>query len=539
MAGKETLREAIESSPILRQYLKDHPEYGEPEYVQLQLGFKLREDEIANHIYRTGPNLFVHVLSDDKGMRHYLSVAPTMPPEQLKLYEKIRDTLLQNAFYAKHNPINTAEFDKELDKLFDNQTKVSDNPVMKLFEEKVLNKIAVADPAVRENLRYFMKRDLVRLGPLDPAFQDTFLEEISGNGTNNVWIYHKIFGPLESNVHFESEHGLQKYIYHITELLDRPATDSHPIIDVAFPDGSRANILYGTDISKRGTSYTLRKFSSTPVSVTQLVNWNTMGADEAAYLWLGLENNLSLFMCGETASGKTTTLNALTAFINPTAKVYTVEDTPEVNLPHKNWQRSITLEGKLGMFHLLKLALECRPNFVIVGEFRDQEGAVAFQAMQAGYPVMATFHAGHITTLVQRLTGDPIFIPKDFLANLNLVVFQAPVTINNRVVRRIININEIEGYSIHSNSVITRNTFVWEANRDFHSFRGMFNSFAMDSIVAKRMKVKDREEVYKEIEKRGKIISAMVENKIFNYYDTFDVFQKYRTGGVEALPFNI
>ena len=539
MAGKETLREAVQSSPALATYLKAHPEFGEPELVTLQLGFKLREDEIASHIYRTGPNLFVHVVSDDKGMRHYNSVGPTLPDDQKKLYVKIRDTLLQNAFYAKHNPINIAEFDKELDTLFDNQTKLSENPVVRLFEEKLLNKIAVNDPAARENILHFIKRDLVRLGTLDPPFADTFLEEISGNGTNNIWIYHKIFGPLESNVHFESEAELQKYMYHITELLDRPATDSHPIIDVAFPDGSRANILYGTDISKRGTSYTLRKFSSTQVSVTQLVNWNTMGADEAAYLWLGLENNLSLFMCGETASGKTTTLNALTAFINPTAKVYTVEDTPEVNLPHKNWTRAITLEGKLGMFHLLKLALECRPNFVIVGEFRDQEGAVAFQAMQAGYPVMATFHAGHIGTLVQRLSGDPIFIPKDFLANLNLVVFQAPVTINNKVVRRVININEIEGYSAYTNSVVTRNTFVWEATRDFHSFRGMYNSFAMDSIVARRMKAKSRDEVYKEIEKRGKVIAAMVENKIFNYYDTFDIFQKYRTGGLEALPFSV
>src|SRR3989338_2519601 len=117
MAGKETLKEALQSRHELMNYIKAHPDFGEPEMVQLQLGFKLREDEIANHIYRTGPNLFVHVVSDDKGMRHYNSVGPHPPPEKKKIYAKIRETLLQNAFYAKHNPINTDEFDKELDKL--------------------------------------------------------------------------------------------------------------------------------------------------------------------------------------------------------------------------------------------------------------------------------------------------------------------------------------------------------------------------------------------------------------------------------------
>jgi flagellar protein FlaI len=220
-----------------------------------------------------------------------------------------------------------------------------------------------------------------------------------------------------------------------------------------MPDGSRSNFIYGRDISREGSSFTIRKFSKVPVSVTQLIDWGTISLELASYLWIALENGMNLFVCGETASGKTTTLNAIAAFIKPDAKIYTVENTPEVTMPHEIWQHLVTREsGKteqdsdVTYQDLLIAALRSRPNYIIVGEIRGVEGSIAFQAMQTGHPVISTFHAGNVTTLIQRLTGDPINIPITFVDNLNLCLIQQADYKDNKFVRRILSLTELERY---------------------------------------------------------------------------------------------
>ncbi|HID40972.1 MAG TPA: flagellar protein FlaI, partial [Pyrodictium sp.] len=302
-----------------------------------------------------------------------------------------------------------------------------------------------------DNLIYYMIRDKAGLGILEPVLKDPYIEDISCPGVGYIYIVHKIFGPLETNLKFETAEELDRFIIELSERIGKPVSHARPIVDATLPDGSRINIVFGTDVSLQGSNFTIRRVAKVPISVTQLVNWNTFDGRVAAYLWILLLEGSSGFVSGETASGKTTTLNAIVAFINPTAKIVTIEDTAELNIPHSNWVRELTRdtgspETSVTMFDLLKAALRQRPNYIIVGEIRGAEGLIAFQAMQTGHPVLATFHAASVERLVQRLTSPPINVPKSQLDNLNFVVIQSAIYREGVLVRRVLSVNEIIGY---------------------------------------------------------------------------------------------
>ncbi|MCZ7372820.1 MAG: type II/IV secretion system ATPase subunit, partial [Candidatus Methanoperedens sp.] len=324
----------------------------------------------------------------------------------------------------------------------------------------------------------------------------------------------------------------------------RPVSDFRPIADGALPDGSRINIIYSQEVSRRGSSFTLRKFSATPSSITQLVRWGSISSEIGAYLWLCIENGMNVFASGETASGKTTALNAILPFINSTGKVYSVEDTAEVLAPHEVWQQMITRETgpkntQVDMFSLLKLALRSRPTYVIVGEIRGVEGAVAFQAMQAGNSVMATFHASSVKKLIQRITGDPIKVPVTFIDNLHVVIILQAVYRQGVFLRRCVSVEEIEGYMEESKGVITRAVFQWDSINDKHHFRGLNNSYILENIIAHKLGYADRKKIYIELELRAKILKKMVELNIVDYYKVKDIVWSFERNGIDGLPFTV
>ena len=251
-------------------------------------------------------------------------------------------------------------------------------------------------------------------------------------------------------IEFKVSSELDEFVVKMAERIKRPITYRNPVIDATLLDGSRINIVYGTAISRHGSNFTIRKVNEVPLSILNIVESNGIDYMAAAYLWVCVEYGMSLFVSGETASGKTTLLNAITAFIPPENKIVTIEDTPELNVPHRNWIREVALaKGKVrrgggahrGSVHVrsLKAALRQRPNQILVGEIRGVEGAVAFGAMQTGHPVMSTFHAASVEKLIQRLCGDPINIPRTYVDNLNLVVIQSAVKRpDGQLVRRMI-----------------------------------------------------------------------------------------------------
>ncbi|MEM1857994.1 MAG: type II/IV secretion system ATPase subunit, partial [Desulfurococcaceae archaeon] len=296
-------------------------------------------------------------------------------------------------------------------------------------------------------------------------------------------------------------------------------------------------------VSLHGSNFTIRRVAKVPISVTQLIKWRTFSELAAAYMWIMISEGMSAFICGETASGKTTTLNALAVFIKPNYKIVSIEDTAEVALPHPNWVRELTrdtgkAESSVTMFDLLKAALRQRPNYIIVGEIRGAEGNIAFQAMQTGHPVLSTFHAANIERLLQRLTNPPISVPKTNLDNLNIAWFQSSVyDKKGLLVRRMISIYEVLGYDPKTDSIAALPVFVWDPVTDTHRFSGRGASYLLEEKVAVMRGIPRREinVVYEELELRARYLKLLAEKNVLDYYDVYRaVIKTYELGLEQA-----
>ncbi len=349
---------------------------------------------------------------------------------------------------------------------------------------------------------------------------------------------------IKTNLGFGDQKHLDDWMRSMSERIGRPVSESTPIADGALPDGSRINIIYSEDISIAGSSFTMRKFSEESVSIIQLINWGGINSEMAAYLWLCLENGMSIFFSGETASGKTTMLNACLAFIQEKSKIYSIEDTPEVLPPHDVWQRLITresgpMDSRVDTFLLLKAALRSRPNYIIVGEIRGAEGATAFQAMQTGHPVIATFHASAVKKMIQRLTGDPINIPVTFIDNLNVAMILQAVYVKGKFLRRCLSIEEIEGYYEDVGGVVTRAVFMWDPETDLHSFRGLNNSFILEDKIAKIQGYEDTRKIYDDLFLRARILDEMRNRGIDQFDDVYELIKNFTKHGLDGLPFPV
>ncbi|CAD5244567.1 type II/IV secretion system ATPase subunit [Thermococcus camini] len=534
----DTLDMAVARNPHLKAYIEGFMKRtGKLPDFHPQITRDMGDIKYPNIIYPVGDPIFIHIYGDMHTERRYLVVEPRIsgPAEEAK-YEILRDKILELAPQRKI-PEDSEEFERFLDELID-------DAVSKLSRGLPFRKKTSFAPQEIMKFRYLLKRDIVGIGPLEPLMRDPYIEDIHIIGANYVSLIHKIFDAMETNITFGDNLRLADYFKNLSERMGRPVSDKNPIVDGTLPDGSRINIIYSPDVSIQGPSATIRKFSATPLSVVQLVKWNTFSAEVAAYLWLALEYGMSIFVCGETASGKTTTLNSIIPFIKPDAKIYTAEDTPEVVVPHKNWQRLTTRErgpeeSRVTLFDLLKAALRSRPNYIIVGEIRGAEGAIAFQAMQTGHPVMATFHAGDVRKMIQRFTGSPINIPVTFIDNLNIALFQQAVYVRGRFLRRVLSVVEIEGYYEELGGVATRNVFEWDSVTDRHIFRGMNNSYILERKIAEVAGYEDPKEIYNELFLRARIIKRMAELGITGYYDVHREIRAFYEKGIEGLSFRL
>ena len=393
-----------------------------------------------------------------------------------------------------------------------------------------------------EAIRYTTLRDKVGVGALDPLLGDPYIEDISCSGLGSIFLEHKIFKSLKTSIVFTSHDELDAFVVWLGERIKQPVTLRNPIVDAVLPDGSRINIVYGRDITKRGSNFTIRKFAEEPLNILKLIEFGSINSMMAAYLWMAIEDDLNLFVSGETASGKTTLLNALTTFIKPDAKVVSIEDTPELQVPQENWLREVVKHmgaGKTGasvdMFDLLKAALRQRPDRILIGEIRGVEGNIAFQAMQTGHGVMATFHASSVEKLIQRLTGNPIDVPKTYIPNLDLVVIQMAVRgPNGGLLRRILSINEIVDYDPNSNSFSFVTAFRWRPDNDTFEFPAYMNSFLLEEKIARMRGYTEmnKRKIYDDLNKRARILEKLKGQNIEGFKELFQLMTEARRQGL-------
>ena len=535
----------LEKNPHLNTYLQRYAQETNqtPKFMDV-LSKDVGKESHVDVVYPVGDPIFIHLHGTKDAGQHYDVIQPLLD-ERLKVhYDKIVEQIFILAGKEKVH-VTDDEFNEVLDRLLADIVKVSDrgppSKVVQLFKPSS-NVYMTGDDF--EIVRYYVKRDILQNGVLEPILRDPYIEDVHCIGPREINLYHKVLGMVETNVSFKNVADLDTYTKGMSDRMGRPASISRPIIDGALPDGSRINIVYADDVSVNGPTFTIRKFSTEPLSSAQLVGWNTISAHEAAYLWLCLENGMSVFVCGETASGKTTLLNAIFPFIRYDQKIFSAEDTLEVQPPHAVWQQLSTREfgpeeSKVDTFALLRSGLRSRPNYIIVGEIRGKEGNVAFQAMQTGIPVMATFHAASVKRMIQRFTGSPIDVPVTSMDNLNVAVFLAGVYRDGKMIRRSLSIEEILGYSEALGGVMTRAVFVWNPVTDQHLFRGMNNSFILEEKIAVKRGYKDKREIYKELALRAKVIEKMIEMNMTSYKTVNEILRAFQKEGVSGLPFSL
>jgi flagellar protein FlaI len=556
--GPALLDEA-EQAPHLMRYLHHVPlaEFGVPEYYP-EITRKMGDLKDPNLIYPVGNGTFIHIFPDHSDARNYYIAIEPGSDKITDLMEQIEYRLLD--FVEILAEATTPEEKTEvLLKAIDDSCDVTDaapppsRPAVRDGEAGFLKlpfggsktggkggklKVTQAD---LDSLKYMVIRDKVGMGPLEPLISDSWIEDISCSGIGPVYIEHKVFTGLKSSINFDTHEELDDFVLKLAEKMKKPVTFRNPIVDATLPDGSRINIVYGGDVSKNGSNFTIRKFMGTPLSIVDICNSGALTWQMAGYMSLIVEEGMNFFVSGETASGKTTLMNALMTFIPPSAKIVSIEDTPEVQVPHPNWTREVVRGqmsaqgGSVDMFSLLKAALRQRPNMIIIGEIRGEEGNIAFQAMMTGHAVSATFHAATVEKLIQRVTGAPINVPRTYVENLNVVVICSAVRLpTGKPGRRILSISEIIGYDPPSGSFSFVEVFRWDPVKDEFEFVGLNNSYLLEQHIAPSRGLPDnkRRQIYKEVDRRGALLQKLGESGVTNFYELFKLLSKAQKQGL-------
>ncbi|WP_394352079.1 type II/IV secretion system ATPase subunit [Halorussus salinus] len=571
--------------PHLRDYLKRFKQFtGEFPRLIDEPDDEWEADK-PNVIYPVGGPIYCHVYGDVGQDTEYYAVEPELSGTEQELFGKVRGEILEKSV-KKPAPQDEAEYDDRIEELLDDTVLVNNGDdgggggrrnLQNVSADKILDWIKnvsyndfkqgvrgfSTDDIVRyvkdftnigtyevseqtyENIRYRLNRDIVGFGPLEPIMRDPANEDIHVIGPHETYVDHGTFGMLGTSVDFGSPDRFDNWLRNMGERIGDPVSDSDPIVDSTLPDGSRINIIYSDDVSLKGPSLTIRQGEGTPLSVAQITKWGTLSPKLAAYLWLCLENEQTVFVVGETASGKTTTLNCIMSFIPRDSKIYTAEDTAEVLPPHDTWQQLLTREGggedstDVDMFDLVAAALRSRPDYIVVGEVRGEEGRMAFQAAQTGHPVMLTFHASDIVSMIQRFTGDPINIPETFMDNADVALFQNRVKQGDDVLRRVTSVQEIEGYSKEMGGVVTRQSFYWDPVEDEIVFQGMNNSYVLEEQIATLLGYENTRDIYNELDFRAELMERMIEENILGYHEVNETIEAFQRDGVDGLPFDI
>jgi archaeal flagellar protein FlaI len=581
-------KEYVKASPHLLEYLHTFPvnTYGIPLFLS-ELKKDLRTMKSPNIIYPVNDTTFVHILPDPDDVRNfYIPIEPSFLHSVNLMLPVIETKLIDLIDGLEEDPISDKERAEVIRKMLANVAVIKPKnmdilqltgggPGQQDFKSKIttfLNtdftakdkmqhvkkkhqvpltpdgKVILTDQEYRA-IEYLLIRDKIDMGVLKPFLSDPYIEDISCDGVGPIFIEHKIFKGLKSVIEFKVSSELDEFVVKVAERIKRPITYRSPIVDATLPDGSRINIVYGTAISKHGSNFSIRKVNEVPLSILNIIESNGLDYMAAAYLWICVEYGMSLFVSGETASGKTTLLNAITTFIPPENKIVTIEDTPELNVPHRNWVREVALAkgkgegdgsggGEVTMFDLLKAALRQRPNQILVGEIRGVEGSVAFGAMQTGHPVMSTFHAASVEKLIQRLCGDPINIPKTYVDNLNLVVIQSAVKRpDGQLVRRMISCNELVGYNAETQGFTFVQMFTWDPISDTFIWTGKGSSFLLENKIATMLGMPEsrKAEIYLEVEKRAKILERLHKAGYTKFWDLFHMMTKIKKQGLLTI----
>lgn len=394
-----------------------------------------------------------------------------------------------------------------------------------------------------KKIYYYLYRDFTGFNEVEPLLRDYFVEDIECNGLNTpIYIVHRIYRNIKTNILFKNADKLANFVEKIAQRAGKYISYGNPILDGSLPDGSRVNATYTKDITSRGPTFTIRKFTKTPWTPSQLINFKTLSPEMMSYLWLLIEHKMNILITGGTSSGKTTLLNAIAFFIPPEARVVSIEDTRELNLPRENWLPSVSRTstgtgnvGEIDLFTLLKSSFRQNPDYVIVGEVRGKEASVLFQGMASGHSSLSTMHADSVDTLIKRLETRPIELSPTLMNVLDSVCIMTHAVIKKQETRKLKEIVEI--MNITSEGIALTNTpFLWNPfDNDFYFKK---NSKIFERISRRSgLKLEDLE---LEFRRRAQLIYKLTQEKVFGFKKFQEVVNEYYKKPEQVLKrFNI
>ena len=390
----------------------------------------------------------------------------------------------------------------------------------------------------RAKIHYYIERDLIGYGKIDTMMRDPNIEDVSCDGPGvEIFVYHRRFESLRTNVMWEDELELEQYIIRMAQRCGKHISIAEPLLDATLMDGSRIVMTLGREVSTKGSTFTIRRFRDEPFTPVDLLEFKTFSSMQIAFFWLAMQYGMSMLFVGGTASGKTTSLNACSLFLPWQHKIVSIEETRELNLPHPNWIPGCTRQGfggegsasggkaagEVDMYDLLRAALRERPEYIIVGEIRGAEAYVLFQAMATGHTTYSTFHADSIQSLVHRLENKPIEIPRVLIPALDGISIQIQTRVGGKRVRRNKGIIEIIGIDPHSHELLTNEAFRWDNTVDEYIFTG--KSYIFEKIMMKANL--NRVEIMDETKRRQLVIEWCLKKGIRDYKDFARVVAEY------------
>ncbi|MEF8799684.1 MAG: type II/IV secretion system ATPase subunit [Halolamina sp.] len=410
-------------------------------------------DEVDRY-WVNAPFAYVVITHDPDASEHYYYI---VEPD----LDEFESLLLQRVVEDIRDPL-----------LYRADTSAADEETLREELSMLLEQYGVeADMSMFHSLLYYLIRDFRGYGKVDPLLNDLHIEDISCDGYDlPIFVYHDEYTDIETNIVFADE-ALDNYVIRLAQQSGRHISVGDPIVETTLPDGSRAELALGEEVTPRGSAFTIRQYAEEPFTPIDLINYETFTVGQMAYFWLCIEHNKSLIFAGGTASGKTTSMNAVSMFIPPRAKVLTIEDTRELSLYHDNWLSSVTRE-RLGegtdidMYDLLRSALRHRPEYIIVGEVRGEEAVTLFQAMNTGHTTFSTMHADSIETVINRLENEPINVPRAMVQSLDMISIQVLTRRDEERVRRGKTIGEIGGIDQRTGELDYSAAFQWQSESD-------------------------------------------------------------------------
>ncbi len=461
------------------------------------------------------------IYSTNVDQAYYEVKLPELSKAERELMEEVRERAIDR---IDIDPRNIKDY-QERENIFLDKIK-------EMFKQGGLSK-NITDEKLNQMARMIV-RDMIGFGLLDIFLEDDDLEDILVPSTKKpTYVYHRDYGMCITNVIFKDEDELLRQIEKIARHVGRRIDQQNPLLDAILPDGSRVNATI-PPISLDGPTLSIRKFRRDPLTIIDLINYGSLNSDVAAFLWLATEgygvSPSNILFAGGTACGKTTTMNAISAFVPQRERIISIEDTAELNLPHEHWIRletrlpNVEGRGEITMDDLVKNALRMRPDRIVVGEVRGPEARTMFTGMNTGHDgCMGTIHSNNAMETITRLTEEPMSVPEMMISALDAIVMQQRIQRHGEgSTRRITEIAEVSGME-NGKPQLSR-VYKWDPKKDTLESTGVPST--IKKSIADFAGVGGRD-IEKEIKRRAAILEWMKEEEIRDIEKVGKVIHQY------------